>query len=341
MYFDGSHYIAIPHTERPSSKRNKTVNIDDMTPVDLSPEPLSSGLFPVCIKDGKLPLEALAESPNRNKETAEKPNVHEILVSEHVETKKDLFYALYNRYLALPYKERETSILRDMTVFFPKDGRLSEYVKDKLEKKKRNLICRRTRMVRKAYIAGFNYFCTFTYNNALHTEQTFRKTLKKTFANFASRKQWKYMGVWERSPEKQRLHFHGLFNIPNGTMPGKLKAKRDYSTINHTMQTTMQCEYFTERFGRNDFKLVDERENKISNAVSYLLKYIEKTGERITYSKGLYQYFISDIMDEDVVCTYGQEDKKLLLFDDFKCWDEGLLMGSVSHDVIAKMRKSN
>lgn len=71
------------------------------------------------------------------------------------------------------------------------------------------------------------------------------------------------------------------------------------------------------------------------------MKYIEKTGERIVYSKGLYQYFISDIMDDDIVCPYGEEDKKLLLFDDFKCWDEGLYMGNVSVDVIAKMRKSN
>ena len=71
------------------------------------------------------------------------------------------------------------------------------------------------------------------------------------------------------------------------------------------------------------------------------MKYIEKDGEKIVYSKGLYQYFLSDIMDEDIVCTIGQEDKKLLLFDDFNCWDEGVYMGIVSREVIAQMRKSN
>ncbi len=71
------------------------------------------------------------------------------------------------------------------------------------------------------------------------------------------------------------------------------------------------------------------------------MKYIEKTGEKIVYSKGLPQYFISDIMDEDVVCTIGQEDKKLLLFDDFTCWDEGCLIGKVCPEVIEQMRKSN
>ena len=35
-------------------------------------------------------------------------------------------------------------------------------------------------------------------------------------------------------------------------------------------------------------------------------------------------------MDEDIVCPFGLEDKKLLLYDDFLCWDEGVLVGAVS-----------
>lgn len=37
----------------------------------------------------------------------------------------------------------------------------------------------------------------------------------------------------------------------------------------------------------------------------------------------------------------GQEDRKLLLYDNFNCWDEGCLVGPVSKEVIAQMRKSN
>ena len=70
------------------------------------------------------------------------------------------------------------------------------------------------------------------------------------------------------------------------------------------------------------------------------MKYIEKTDEKIVYSKGLPQFFISDILDNDIVCTIGQEDKKLLLFDDFMCLDEGCFMGNVCPEVIAQMRKS-
>ena len=67
---------------------------------------------------------------------------------------------------------------------------------------------------------------------------------------------------------------------------------------------------------------------------------MEKTGEKIVYSKGLPQFFISDVMDEDIVCTCGLEDKKLLLFDDFRCWDKGCFVGKVSKEVIKQMRKS-
>jgi len=107
------------------------------------------------------------------------------------------------------------------------------------------------------------------------------------------------------------------------------------------MQESYQSTFFNKRFGRSDFKEIDEHEKRLGNALAYLMKYIEKTGEKIVYSKGLPQFFISDIMDEDVICTIGQEDKKLLLFDNFNCWDEGVLIGRVCPEVIEQMRKCN
>lgn len=75
--------------------------------------------------------------------------------------------------------------------------------------------------------------------------------------------------------------------------------------------------------------------------MSYILKYIRKTGEKVIYSKHLQTYFVSDILEKDVVCKIGQEDRKLLLFDDFLCIDEGVVMGKVSPEVIKEMPKSN
>ena len=79
----------------------------------------------------------------------------------------------------------------------------------------------------------------------------------------------------------------------------------------------------------------------MGEALAYLMKYIEKTGEKIVYSRGLPQYFISDIMDDDVACLYGVDGKKLVLFDDFKCFDEGTYVGTVSKETIKEMRKAN
>ena len=122
-------------------------------------------------------------------------------------------------------------------------------------------------------------------------------------------------------------------------MVGIFETKIDYSTTNHQMQTANQNTYFLERFGRNDFKPINE--NELSQAIRYLTKYMEKTGERIVYSKGLGTYFVSDIVESDIVCTIGKEDRKILLFNNFYCINDGEVMGKVSKEVISQMPKSN
>ena len=102
----------------------------------------------------------------------------------------------------------------------------------------------------------------------------------------------------------------------------------------------MMKTFFNKRFGRSDFKPINTQAD-LSKELSYIMKYLEKTGEKVVYSKNLPQFFISDIMDEDVVTTIGQEDKKLLLFDDFNCWDKGVLMGKVCPEVIERLRNCN
>ena len=106
------------------------------------------------------------------------------------------------------------------------------------------------------------------------------------------------------------------------------------------MQITHQNTFFLERFGRNDFKEI-EHTSLIYQAVAYILKYIRKTGEKVIYSKHLQTYFVSDILERDVVCKIGQEDRKLLLFDNFLCIDEGVIIGKVSPEVVGEMSKSN
>ena len=123
-------------------------------------------------------------------------------------------------------------------------------------------------------------------------------------------------------------------------MPGELKEIADYSPVKGKVQYTVQNTYFNERFGRSDFEEIYNR-SFLGQCVAYLVKYLEKTGEKLVYSKGLPQYFVSDILDDDIVCTIGADNQKLLLFDDFKCFDDGTYMGQVSKEVIAQMPKEN
>lgn len=343
VYFDGSHYIAIPHTERPTKKRPKPIE-ETITVIQENDE----GSANENLTEPSVSLEQTDNnfeiSTNENleeKTQIETKNTGKLSKNTKKMTKKEYFNELYMKFIDLPKRKRREKIIDEMRNYFPKLEYCENFVDNNLERKQRNLICRRVRMCRKANLAGFNYFCTFTYDDKKHTESTFKRKLKACFRNMCFRKNWKYMGVWERAPKTNRLHFHGLFNIPPNAMPGQIIEVRDYSTQFNKMQKTFQSSYFNERFGRSDFKEIDEQERRLGNALAYLMKYIEKTGEKIVYSKGLPQYFISDIMDDDIVCTIGQEDKKLLLFDDFNCWDEGVLMGKVSPEVIEQMRKCN
>lgn len=116
--------------------------------------------------------------------------------------------------------------------------------------------------------------------------------------------------------------------------------RNDYSFSTHKRQTINQNTYFLKRFGRNDFEPINDQ-TRMNDATAYLMKYMEKSGEKVVYSKGLPQYFISDILEDDVITRVGVEENKLLLYDDFTCWDEGVYVGVVSPDVIKQLRKSN
>ena len=339
VYFDGSHYIAIPHTVRYTKKRPNIKPIEETIIVEeMESSPDTDELSVLETETSNFNIEEETEIKELDELQKDEQQVPKKV---RISTKKQLFEELYAKYIDLKKRECKSKIIADMLPYFDNYEHTKSYVEINFDRKIRNLICRRVRMTRKANLANFNYFCTFTYDSSKHTEETFRKKLRGCFKMMCHRRNWKYMGVWERAPETDRLHFHGLFNIPDNSLPGELKEVSDYDTRAHKMRTTFQSTYFNEKFGRSDFKEIDERENRIGNALAYLMKYMEKTGERIVYSKNLPQYFISDIMDDDIVCTIGQEDKKLLLFDDFKCWDEGVLMGTVSPEVIEQMRKAN
>lgn len=253
--------------------------------------------------------------------------------------KKEAFENAYEESKNKKKTERTETIVESIKDMFDSETEAHEYVEQNNERKLRNLIVKKTRLWRKVNLQEWHYFATFTYDDKKHTEDSFRCSLSNCLKHLSSRKGWKYIGAWERSPEKNRLHFHAILHIPNGGEVGELKEVNDYDTISHRRQTTFQNTFFNERYGRTDFKTICKQD--IGDTVGYLMKYIAKNNERLTYSRNLPQYFISDILDEDIACRYGIEDRKMLLADNFTCITDGEIIGRVSPEVIKKMPKSN
>lgn len=254
-------------------------------------------------------------------------------------TPKEKFETAYKESQALPKRERKKYIADKLKAEFKTAEQVKEFVDNNMERKKNNAYKRYTRLWRKVHLQKeWNFFVTFTYSDEKLTETQFKAKLRNTLKHAVNRNGWKYIGVWERAPETGRLHFHGIFYIPQ--MIGEIVEVKDYSTKSHRMQTTYQNTHFLKEFGRNDFKQI-EIPNDISQSVKYLLKYIEKSGEKLVYGGKLPTYFKSDILDEDIACGFGVDEKKLLLFDNFECIDEGVLMGKVSREVIEQMPKAN
>ncbi|MEG1663127.1 MAG: hypothetical protein RR338_03985, partial [Clostridia bacterium] len=81
---------------------------------------------------------------------------------------------------------------------------------------------------------------------------------------------------------------------------------------------------------------------KNGNALAYITKYINKTNEKIVYSRDTPMYVITDVMAVDVACRTGEDEDKLVLFDNFTCWDEGCLVGGIDDPKTkAQLRTSN
>lgn len=254
-------------------------------------------------------------------------------------TPKDKFETAYKESQQLPKRERKKYIKEKLQGEFQTAEQLKEFVAQNIERKKINAYKRNTRLWRKIYTQGeWHYFVTFTYSDEKHTEETFKKKLRNTLKHAVNRNGWKYIGVWERAPETGRLHFHGIFYIPQ--MIGEIVEVKDYSTKQHKIQTTYQNTHFLKEFGRNDFKPI-EIPLDITQSVKYLLKYIEKSGEKLVYGGKLPTYTRSDILDDDVACPYGVDDRKLLLFDSFRCIVDGEILGKVSPEILAQMPKCN
>ena len=255
-------------------------------------------------------------------------------------TPKELFDTAYDESRTLPTRERKKYITEKLTDTLPDKKARNEFIEQNMERKNSNEVRRKIRLLRKLYLQPWNFFLTFTYADDKLTEETFKKKLLNTLKHLVARKGWKYIGVWERGGEGERLHFHGIFCIPDDGMIGEIIEVKDYSTKQHKMQITKQNTHFIKHFGRNTFQRLASKEDA-EQSMGYIMKYMKKTGAKLLFGGELPTYFMSDILDDDVLCGFGVDEKKLLLADDFNCIVDGEVIGRASPEVIAKMPKSN
>ena len=261
---------------------------------------------------------------------------------------KAQFEAAYKESQKLPRKERKAYMRKAMEETIPDKEQRKEYVERNNERKTTNKIRRKVRLAKKVNRLAkkvnlqreWNFFCTFTLSDELHTEESFRKSLRNILKHLVNRKGWKHVGVWERGGENGRLHFHGIFYIPPDGMVGEIVETKDYNTKDHRMQTAHQNTYFLERYGRNDFQPLGSPE-EVQRSLGYLMKYIEKSGEKLIYGGKLPTYFESDVAEEYILAPFGIDVRKAILADDFLCMVDGEVIGKVSPEAIAKMPKVN
>lgn len=180
VYFDGSHYIAIPHTSRPPSNRRKPVEEFIEVRREQSAETVAQPTEPV--RDETKEARTATAEPDFSDdnifeegcvyltpETApfpfafdNEPQSEEQNSATVRMTRKDLFEKLYAQTTDLPRKDRKASILAAMLPYFQDEFAAKVFVEENFNRKIRNLVARKIRLARKANLQEFNYFCTMT-----------------------------------------------------------------------------------------------------------------------------------------------------------------------------------
>lgn len=196
---------------------------------------------------------------------------------------------------------------------------LEAYLMRKIDRKSLNDFKKQRRMNRKARMYKWNYFVTITYDSKKFAdEQSFIDYLRKFLSNMSSRHKWCYMGVFERGERNERLHFHALMYIPEGHMIGRLEmTEKCYDYKTGKQKQGLQNSYLLDMCGRNEFDPVPERGNHLKDVVSYIKKYLKKSGEKIRYSRGCPEEIQIIITNEDICAQMDNSNSgpQFVLFD--------------------------
>lgn len=239
------------------------------------------------------------------------PETKESTVKSRVSTRTEEFMYWYRQSFGMKREKQFKFIASKLQPYFKDEESLYRFVAWKLQLRERADITRRIRCKRRADLHEFSYFCTFTYDSQKMDEKEFERKLLNTLRHFASRKNWKYMGTWERGHDNERLYFHAVMYIPPDKMSGEVITKREFDLKEKRMKDRTLNTFFEERFGRNTFQEIDGAALSVNTALGYILKYIEKDGGRVICSRGLRTFIETDIDDDDIITRLHENDDML------------------------------
>ena len=160
IYSDRSHFVAIPHTERPYKPRRK-VQEEEIVVEEPQEQEERENKTPQADIDTEKQIHeerVLEETGNEIPHMSPK-----ITTAERRMTRKQLFERLYAEGRGLKKRALRSMHVKGMKPYFPNEQAVREYVDRNLRRKQRNLVARRIRMSRKANLQTFNYFVTVTY----------------------------------------------------------------------------------------------------------------------------------------------------------------------------------
>ena len=312
--FDGSFFIAKTPEPSPYGKRKRKPR-KYLKEISIPEPTAATQATTTCENQEETLYDKVKYAENALAEKDEKKE-YKAQTKKIVVDLKEIFNELLLANADKKYKEKKREIINGLRPYFESEQETKAFVKIQLERVHHNKGQRNARLWKKLNNVPFNYFITVTYDDKKHTEASFRKSFTNFLKHAVYRKKWRYIGVWERGNATERLHFHALVYIPNGQMIGELIEKRDYSTKQKRMQTTIQNTHLNEKFGRTDFEEIIVTQ-QITQCFYYIKKYMEKSGEKLIISRNCPTHFNMSVFEEETFCTMQFNEHKYIMFPDF------------------------
>lgn len=199
-------------------------------------------------------------------------------------TREDAFEHWFAKYERLPKWLRNRLIIKGMGNSVYTKGII--YSEQEILEKLAEIDERRLIAEKRAFIDGFEYLFTFTYDGAKCTEKTFRKGIKKCLRGLERTEGWKYVGVWQRGQNNKRLYLRAMVKTGNGEIVGGLEKVRHFQMRGKWMKPTLQSIYFNERFGCTSVEILDkEKMTAYRHHWGEFLKIFNKTKAKTFASK--------------------------------------------------------